>query len=99
MQNNMKNMQKKYAKKIVQGSYSAYFAYCNMQNLQNMSNNMLQYAKKICKICIFLERFVHLFGVSRGFNEISTESQAVPELRIAHSCTKLQLNHGSHLET
>ena len=38
-------MQKKNAKKIVQGSYSAYFAYCNMQNMLNMSNNMLQYAK------------------------------------------------------
>ena len=51
--------------------------------------------KTICNICIFLERFVHLAGVSRGFNEISTESQAVPELRLAGSCTELQLDHGS----
>ncbi len=66
-----------------------------MQNMQNMLNNMLQYAKQYAKYALFLERFVHLSGVSRGFNEISTESQAATELRIAHSCTKLQLNHGS----
>jgi hypothetical protein len=84
----------KYAKKIGQGSYSAFSAYCNIKNMQNMSNKMLQYAKQYAKYA-FLERFVHLSGVSRGFNEISTEGQAAPEPRIAHSCTKLQLNHGS----
>jgi hypothetical protein len=55
---------------------------------------MLQYAKQYEKYA-FLEIFVHFSGVSRGFNEISTETQAVPELRIAHSCTKPLLNHGS----
>ncbi len=79
----------------MQGSYSAYFACCNMQNKLNMSKNMLLYAKQYAKYAFVLERFVHLSGVSRGFNEISTESQALPELRLARSCTELQLNHGS----
>ncbi len=60
--------------------------------MQNMWINILQYAKEYAKYAIFWR---DLSGVSRGFNEMSTESQVVPELRIARSCTKHQLNHGS----
>jgi hypothetical protein len=33
--------------------------------------------------------------MSRGFNVISTESQAVPKRRLTSACTELQLNHGT----
>ncbi len=83
MQNNMQNMQNNMQKN------SAGFIFCIFCILKyaEYAEYVKEYAtvcKTICKICIFSslarERFVHLSGVSRGFNEISTESQAAPEL-------------------
>ena len=68
MQNNMQNMLNNMQN--------------NMQNMLNMSNNMLQYAKQYAKSAFFLERFANSSRVGRGFNEISTESQAVPKRRL-----------------
>ncbi len=76
-------------------SDSAYSAYCNMRNMQNMSNNMLQYAQQYAKYAKQYAEKYAFFCMSRGFNVISTESQAVPKRRLTSACTELQLNHGT----
>ncbi len=78
MHNMLNNMQ-------LEKKNSAGFIFCIFCILQyaEYAEYVKEYAtvcKTICKICIVWDRFVHLSGVSRGFNEISTESQAAPEL-------------------
>ena len=83
MQNNMQNMQNNMQKN------SALFRFCIFCILQ-----YAQYAKYAKQ---YAEKYVQLFGLSRGFNVISTESQAVPKRRLTSQCPPFQTHALTHV--